>query len=69
MIALQAYDDQTCKGCGGYLPETTAPEADEGYRVDNPTRCHRCTAIGQKADSYHKAKQPHALLYRAERKG
>ena len=30
--------------CGGYLPDTTAPDADERYKADEPVRCHLCTA-------------------------
>lgn len=68
MLALQAYEDARCGGCGGFLPDTTDQSADEGYRVPDPTRCHRCTAISQKAESYRDARQPQALLFHAERR-
>lgn len=68
MLALQAYEDLTCSGCGGLLPDTTAEGAEDSYRVPNPLRCHRCTAVAQKSEDYREANQPQALLYRAERR-
>lgn len=68
MLALDAYEASVCDGCGGYLPETTAAEADEGYTVGTPIRCHRCTAIAQKAEAYGETKHSHALRFPARRK-
>jgi hypothetical protein len=68
MLALQAYEDLACAGCGGLLSDTTAEGAEDGYRVPPPTRCHRCTAIGQASEDYRETNQPQALLYRVERR-
>lgn len=68
MLALQAYEGACCSGCGGFLPDTTAQAAEDGYHVPLPTRCYRCTAVGQRSTEYRDANQPHALHYRAERR-
>lgn len=67
MLALAAYEGQCCSGCGGYLLETAAREAEERYRAE-AARCHRCTAIAQEADSYKDSRHPQALQYRIERR-
>jgi hypothetical protein len=48
MLALHALDAQSCSGCGGWLPDTTAVERDGGYVADPPYRCHRCEALAIK---------------------
>lgn len=58
----------TCGGCGGYLPETTAADADEGYVADIPIRCHRCTAVAVQVNAYRDAQHPHALRFPAHRR-
>lgn len=68
ILALQQYEDTCCSGCGGYLPDTTAEAAEDGYHVPPPTRCYRCTAVGQKSTEYRDTNQSHALLYRAVRR-
>lgn len=68
VMALEMYEALACGGCGGYLPETTAKDADDGYAADLPVRCHRCTAIGVQADGYRDAQQPHALRFPVHRK-
>lgn len=46
MLALDEHDALTCQGCGGWLPETTAPANSDGYRPPKPVRCHGCDAMG-----------------------
>lgn len=67
MLALQAYEDARCSGCGGFIPDTTKPEAEDSFRVE-ASRCHLCTARAQEADGYKDNPHPQALLYRVERR-
>lgn len=46
-IALLKVEADTCNGCGEPLSETTDPEAEGGYDVDAPTRCHACTELAR----------------------
>lgn len=70
MLAFLLVQQLTCSGCGGHLPDTTAPDADGAYVAELPVRCHRCTAIGVQADAYHipTVPQPQALRYPTRRK-
>ncbi|HEY9414796.1 MAG TPA: hypothetical protein VIQ30_08575 [Pseudonocardia sp.] len=63
MLALDLHEALTCSGCGGYLPHTTAPEADDAYKAELPIRCHRCTAIAIGADAYSDTPHAHALRF------
>lgn len=68
MLALAEYQDLTCSGCGGWLPETTAVEA-EGWRVPQPVRCGKCTAIAIGQDHHAQDhKHIHATRWIAERR-
>jgi hypothetical protein len=64
MLALALAEGDECPGCHGRLSETTLPENDGKYLPDDPTRCHRCTAIGIGADQIRgqKKPQPQALF-------
>jgi hypothetical protein len=73
MLALAAWRDSRCSGCGGDLVETTAEENDGtpgngAYLPLLPIRCHRCTALAQSEETYRKADtpHPHALIHRVE---
>jgi hypothetical protein len=70
MLALAEYRDSVHEACGGYLPDTTAAEADGQYVADIPSRCHLCTARAIAAEPYFKDDhpQPHALLFPVRRK-
>lgn len=72
MLALEQLEANTCPGCGGWLPETTDPDTDTDeptahwqWHVDNPTRCHRCTAIARKREGYRDTDHAQALLFPA----
>jgi methionyl-tRNA synthetase len=67
MLALQAYEAACCGGCGAFLPDTTAAEAEDTFRVQ-AARCHRCTAIAQEADGYKDNPHPQALHYHVGRR-
>lgn len=56
--------------CGGWLPETTSPEADElGYEIDPPTRCAKCTALAIRQEQHSKDHSHlHALRWGAHLK-
>lgn len=69
MLALTDQHALTCDGCGGWLPDTTAREADDGYRGVMTARCHACTAIAI-AQEQHAAgsRHMHATRWTAERR-
>lgn len=68
MLALGEYRDLTCSGCGGWLPETTSVEA-EGWRVNLPIRCGKCTAISVRQEQHSgDHKHIHATRWSAERR-
>jgi hypothetical protein len=71
MLALALAEADECPGCHGRLSETTLPENDGLYLPDEPTRCHRCTAIGIGADQIRNGKspQPQALLLKVKERG
>lgn len=64
-LALNLYEAQIGP-CGHYLPRTTAPDAEDGYVVPLPDRCHACTAIREKLGQYNDSPHPEALLFHAE---
>lgn len=73
MIALAAWRDLRCSGCGGDLTETTSEENDGtaghgAYIAELPIRCHRCTALAKSEERYREAKaeQPQALIHRVK---
>jgi hypothetical protein len=59
MLALAEHDSDVCGGCGGYLSETTDPDA--VYVIDPPVRCHRCTMRGYATSQAQELPQPQAL--------
>jgi hypothetical protein len=62
--ALQAYDSQSCPGCGGHLPDTTAPEREGAYATSSML-CHRCVAVEGEQHRYRKHPHPLALIVSA----
>lgn len=68
MLALGVYRDLIHEPCGGWLPETTAPDAEDAYQVDTPHRCHLCTARAVVAERYRESQHPQALMFPATRK-
>ena len=68
-LAWLTYKANVHDACGHYLPDSTAPEADEGYVVEAAIRCHACTARAQAYARYSESPQPEALLYAVRRKG
>jgi hypothetical protein len=69
MLALGRYRDLLCKGCGGWLPETTEIEADGAYRVEPPIRCHRCAAFSIATTKARDMDKPESLLLQVDRRG
>lgn len=61
MQALDELEGQSCSGCGGFLPHTTALEMDEGFVADPPYRCHRCTALTIRRKAVADAPHPEAF--------
>ena len=66
MLALAFYKAQVGP-CGHFLPDTTAPDAEGGYR-GVMRRCHACTAVEIEAVKYKRSPQPGAVLIGAERR-
>ena len=64
-IALMQVEADSCPGCGEPLSETTQPDAEDGYTVDAPTRCHACTELerARAVDRQH----PSALFFEVKR--
>jgi hypothetical protein len=62
MLALHRYRELVCKGCGGWLPETTAAEAEDRYAVEAPVRCHCCAAYSRARDRVQEMSRPESLL-------
>lgn len=63
-IALLQVEADTCRGCGEPLSESTHPDAEDGYAVDLPTRCHACTALDQARAPYQDGR---ALYFEVQR--
>lgn len=62
MLALAEQKALACRGCGGWLPETTAIENDGQYALPEPMRCHSCTVQAIAQENHAKdARQPHAV--------
>lgn len=68
MLALARHRDLSCKGCGGWLPETTEREADGAYVVEPPVRCHRCAAFGAATTQAQGMSHPLSLLLQVSRR-
>lgn len=70
-LALLDHEARLCDGCGRDLTETTNPAHEGHYHVEDPGRCYCCTAIGSKAEVFHKpladgrpsTHQPQALRF------
>lgn len=68
MLALGRFRELSCKGCGGWLPETTDREAEDAYRVKPPLRCHRCAAYAMAAGKAREMDKPESLLLQVDRR-
>jgi hypothetical protein len=68
MLALASHRDLLCKGCGGWLQETTEIEADGAYRVEPPIRCHRCAAFSIANARARDMDKPESLLLQVDRR-
>jgi len=68
LLALAEYRDRRCPSCGGDLEECTAPEAEGGFEVPPPMRCHAKTALEIAQAEYTDTPQPGALLWRVKRR-
>lgn len=64
-MALLKLEADTCRGCGELLSESTHPDAEGGYEVDPPTRCHACTEL-ERARAVERP-YPTALYYEVRR--
>ncbi len=69
MLALAKYRALSCRGCGGWLPETTEKEAAHAYQVEQPIRCHRCAAFSIATAKAKDMDKPESLLLQVDRRG
>lgn len=69
MDAWLLYRSNIHEACGHYLPDSTAPEAEDGYVSEDAIRCHACTARARAFARYSESQQPEALLFPVKRKG
>jgi len=66
LLALGEYRRLLCPcGCGYPAEVSQAPENEDRFFVDAPTRCFARTEIDRKAAQYSDAQQSGALLFRA----
>lgn len=70
MLALQVYRSHVHKDCGGYLPDTTDPAAEDRYEPAPPVRCHLCTARARAHQAFteNKGAHPEAMLWPVKRR-
>lgn len=73
-VALTLHEATLCTGCGQPLEESTAPEADPSnrdaawtYEAPTPVRCHGCTALEHRQDTYSEADAARALRFHVTR--
>jgi hypothetical protein len=72
MLGLALWREIRCGRCGGDLTETTDEHNDGSgpdrgrYRLLDPVRCHRCTALAASEKKYEKNEHSHALIHRVE---
>jgi hypothetical protein len=59
VLAWLDYESSLCGGCGGYLPETTDPDA--SFLAEPPYRCKRCDVVETMQQEYEDQKNPRAL--------
>lgn len=64
-LALLKLEAETCSGCGEPRSESMHPDAEGGYKVDDPTRCHACTEL-ERARAVERP-HPQALFFEVER--
>ncbi|MFC6017803.1 hypothetical protein ACFP2T_16500 [Plantactinospora solaniradicis] len=69
MLALAEYRAGLCPACRRPLRECADPDADGGYTVPSPTRCHATTALLIAQEQYTESPQAGALLFHTERRG
>jgi hypothetical protein len=62
MQALAELDQQSCAGCGGFLPHTTDITMSDGYVADHPLRCHRCEALAIRRKSLAGKNNPESFV-------
>lgn len=64
-IEVQA---DTCSGCQQPLSQSTHPDAEGGYEVPDPTRCHSCTVLHKHQAKYEEAGTAPGLLFETTRR-
>lgn len=68
MLALGAYRDSLCPGCGGEIQVTGRPEYEDRYRPLPPIECHRCVGFIRSRHAHKDNPNPEALIHRVPRK-
>lgn len=68
MLALARWRDLSCKGCGGWLADTTQKSAECAYVIERPVRCHRCAAYAVASNTARNMHLPESLLLQVSRR-
>jgi hypothetical protein len=62
VLGYLGYESLVCRGCGGYLPETTDYDNSGRYISEPPNQCYRCTSVHRMQDDYKDHKHSKALV-------
>lgn len=62
-MALRAYEDGICPGCGQQVRYATDPGLAEFWTTMDPVRDHACTALADAHDAVKDDRHPHALRH------
>lgn len=66
-LALLAYEDSLCDGCGLPLSQTTATEGGHpvhAYKVDDPEICGGCAALARDMPEYREDPRAASMKFR-----
>lgn len=62
-LALRAYEDGLCPGCGQQVRYATDPALEDYWTTAFPVRDHACTALSIAQDAAKDSRHPHALRH------
>ena len=62
-VALRAYEDNTCPGCGQQMHEAMDPDLEREWTTMLPHRDFACTTLAKAAEKYKDSEHPQALRY------
>lgn len=62
-LALTAYEDLTCSGCGQPITESMDPDLADFWTTMPPAQCHACVALAVANDGVKEWKHPHTARH------